>query len=367
MVLLRLLSIATLALLLLHSTITGATEVDLLVVARSQQDAASSASSAATADDPLSTLQIKRYLNVDPIQYFAISVSFSTPEGGALDTCNEEEQMLMGRDINLLLLDYGIGDLGDDTDPSYMAGICPMPQSIRGSSRALMGWGYVWKGGGGCRFCSRENRDAEPKPGGTIPPDPTPVQRLASELEIALKNVLLPNHPSCLSNTTTVEVSFDEVAYSEIDVYCGKNQIPVLDTIEPERGSTNACGLCLKLDFSTKGDGETKFKEQGAFLKKNEYRKKSPYGVRIWTFAKDSRTRGDARIFDTAGPGVASYPRLGSPNVRCGGDGIGPGGDGIGPGGEPEQPGENCQAMGSKLYHKSSYSITCQRMPNKYR
>jgi hypothetical protein len=185
-------------------------------------------------------------------------------------------------------------------------------------------------------------------------------------------------------------VSFDEVAYSEIDVYCGKNQIPVVDTIghlaweemptslepergftttslEPERGSNNTCGLCHKLDFSTKGDGETKFKEQGAFLKKNEYRKKSPYGVRIWTFAKDSRTRGDARIFDTAGPGVASYPRLGSPNVRCGGDGIGPGGDGIGPGGEPEQPGENCQAMGSKLYHKSSYSITCQRMPNKYR
>ena len=221
-------------------------------------------------------------------------------------------------------------------------------------------------------MCSGDNGD------GINPPGADGSGSLATTLEYALKDLLVPNHPSCLSNTTTVEVTFTEVSSSEIEVYCGKDQLPVLDTIGHmtweempssrgiERDPTTGthCGLCHKLDFSTKGDGETKFKEQGAFLKKNEYQQKSPYGVRIWTFAKDSRTsnrtREDARIFDTAGPGVASYPRLGSPNVRCGGDGIGPGG-------EPTQPGRNCQAMGSKLYHKSSYSITCQRMSNKYR
>jgi hypothetical protein len=111
------------------------------------------------------------------------------------------------------------------------------------------------------------------------------------------------------------------------------------------------CGLCHKLDFSTMADGKTKF-EQDAFLKKREYRKDS-YGVKIFARPNDhdkknkkgkkkkKKKKEKVRIFDTAGPGVVSYPRLGSPNGQCGGDGVGPGG-------EPKQPGRNCQAMGSK-------------------
>jgi hypothetical protein len=400
MVLLRLLSIAALA-LLLRSTITGATEVDhptgqkdvaahptRIVVDR--EDDSSILKHTQTFQERL--LSVEQVVLVEPpvnIDFYEISIVFSEPDAGAGDDsllggkCNEAERILMDRDINLLLLDYGIGDLGDDADPSYLAGICPLPQAIGGNpelEQGLPGRGprYVWRGGGGCRMCGNDDKDySYADPGGTEDtPRPTPlsvgeddpveeddpvVETLAEKVKRDIEILLVPKYPSCLSDTTTIDVTFTEVTSSEIDVYCGREeeQFPLLETMGymawedntimgSGRGVDNiaACGPCRKLDFSTKGDGKTKFKKQGAFLKKKEYWKDSPYGVRICTYPNDydKNTKGKkekVRIFDTAGLGVASYPGLGSPNGDCGGDGVGPGG-------ETKQPGKNCQAMGSK-------------------
>lgn len=59
--------------------------------------------------------------------YFEVSVRLEPH--ASTDMCSLAGQVLLGHDINLLLLDYGIGAAGADDDAIFLAGVCPRPSA----------------------------------------------------------------------------------------------------------------------------------------------------------------------------------------------------------------------------------------------
>ena len=292
------------------------------------------------------------------VDFFDITVRITTTQSFST-SCRLADQILLGDDINVILLNYGVGDAGAYDDAAYIAGVCTVPtQSTR---RRLATTGFLWKGVGGCRpgMCKPDNADArmlttirgasEVNGGhrGLVSTwfTDTFKPQMEATLEAAFAEELVPLHTGCLGTEPVIDViitgsTLEELAAVKCPISSGLGVLETtsLGTIFVSL-SQSKCPTCVNIDFSTTGTGEVL--ARGAYVKNEWYDK---YGLTVTVVGGYSPDR-MARIFDTSKPGKGDDgdPDLGSPNSKCPG-----GGPGVGVGGEPGKPGENCEALGSK-------------------
>lgn len=300
------------------------------------------------------TAAVSCALKKGEVDFFDISVSI-TPSQSFSQFCRLADQILLGNDINSILLNYGVGDAGAFDDAAYVAGVCIAPAQT--TRRRLVTTGFVWKGIGGCRpgMCSFDNSDIRLLNTGSEAGQANGGQNgdvsewftntFKPEMEATLKvafGELEDLHLKCVGKNPVIDVivngaSLAEIASAKCPIIGG---LGVLDAISfgsivvGLRQST--CQTCVNLDFSKTGKG--KKLERGAYVKNEWY---DIYGLTI-SAVGGYCPNGMARIFDTAKPGDGDR-HLGSPNSKC------PrGGPGVGVDGEPGQRGANCEPLGSK-------------------
>lgn len=307
---------------------------------------------------------------LDPgvVDFFDITVSI-TPQNLQTQTCLLADQLLLGHDINAILLNYGVGDAGAYDDAAYIAGVCPAP-TASARRRLLRAIGFIWKGVGGCApgMCSPDNGDKRmltTSSGGgkangghrglvsswftnTFKP------QMEATLEAAFATELVPLHRGCLGTNPIIDVTLTGSSLWQIS----RLQCPVSGALgflsSTKFGqlfvslSQSKCPTCVTIDFQTRGDGKTL--PRGAYVKNEWFNK---YGLTVTASAAVGgfTPNGMARIFDTANPGTntSGDPDLGSPNSKCPG-----GGPGIGNNGVPGDLGENCVPVGNVLIVQES-------------
>lgn len=108
-----------------------------------------------------------------PINWFKVQFE-ALPQGGFnTNRCTNWKKKLLAKDINQLLLSYGIGNNGGGDDASFLAEVCQNPQRRRllweadndeeeGARRLRPRYkaSLVYPGGGKCRFCPEDSDDA---------------------------------------------------------------------------------------------------------------------------------------------------------------------------------------------------------------
>ena len=62
------------------------------------------------------------------VDYFDISAQL-TPQVGWNVTCPLADQIMLGHDINAILLNHGVGDAGVNDDAIFIAGVCAVPKN----------------------------------------------------------------------------------------------------------------------------------------------------------------------------------------------------------------------------------------------
>jgi hypothetical protein len=306
------------------------------------------------------------------LYYFEVTIHL-VPDEATAGVCLLADQVLLGHDINLLLLDYGVGPAGADDDAIFVAGVCPEPITSSSTGRRGLGrWGgYVWKGGGGCRGCFGDNRDHRRTTTSRRDLRELGQVRGSSEkkwfseqyapwLETTLRNAIeqeiAPKHTDCLGNNPRqIEVVIEEI--SEKDLEFGCDDGTVIETLqsmsltdEPLRDRN--CNKCSSVDFSTY-TSHGKIAEKGDYVS-NEW--KPEHGFTI-TASGGYNPESKARIFDTADQACVSSANgsleFGSPNKNCENGGLG-----HGDGGKPGESGENCEPVGSKYDAQQSPNST---------
>lgn len=293
------------------------------------------------------------------IYYFEVEIRLVPDENTGI--CNIADQVLLGNEINQLLYEYGLGQAGADDDAVFHAGVCPQPTtSGRRRKLRLRSNGFIWRGGGGCRYCLWDdfdhrnlqqgvlkngllnkfgaNKDSENWFTETFAPEMEPT------LENAIRDQILPNRTNCLGIDPVIDVTLIEVSLKDLDLACEDGK--VIESLQSLNiGDTplqrNNCGNCASVDFSQTTNGTRLVK--GDWIKEQWV---DQHGLII------SATGGfsplfQGRIFDTNDTSCATEDGshdFGSPNERCTGNA----GNGTGLGGRPGEKGENCQPIGSK-------------------
>ena len=290
-------------------------------------------------------------LKLGDIDYFDIAVQL-TPQLGQQGLCPLAEQNMLGNDINAILLEYGVGDAGVDTGAIFLAGVCTVPTITNRRRLSSLATGFLWTGVGGCRkgTCKADNSDQRMLAGtrsgdgdrylagtwfsNTFKP------QLEATLEKAFATELVAKYTGCLGSNPGIAVSVNGITRTQLlAVECASSDVGLLETMTfanlAIRSRASVCSKCIKIDFSTKGNGTA--------LVRGEYVKDQwlKNGLSISAKGGYSPNGNEARIFDTARLGVNGNPDLGSPNQKCGGPGKGSGG-------EPGKKGENCKPLGSK-------------------
>lgn len=109
-----------------------------------------------------------------PINWFKVQFE-ALPQGGFnTNKCTTWKKKLLAKDINQLLLSYGIGKDGGGDDASFLAEVCKTPQrrrllweadnddeeGVRQLKSRDKGVSLVYPGGGKCRYCPEDSDDA---------------------------------------------------------------------------------------------------------------------------------------------------------------------------------------------------------------
>jgi hypothetical protein len=153
-----------------------------------------------------------------PISYFTLEIKF-VPQGGFnTNQCTSAKRQQLGAEINTLLKNYGVGQLGVGDNAAYLAKVCTNPIVQR---RRLQSFGFLWKGGGTCRYCSNDNFDKRQLQSF----DPNWFKNIyAPELQNILRNAITskiaPKYVVCLGNGPQVLVTVTEVASSQLKLNC---------------------------------------------------------------------------------------------------------------------------------------------------
>ena len=291
-------------------------------------------------------------LKLGSVDYFDIAVQL-TPRLGQQGLCPLAEQNMLGNDINAILLEYGVGDAGVDTGAIFLAGVCTVPTITNRRRLSSLATGFLWTGVGGCRkgtcrpdnsdqrmLATVESIDSDRYLASTWFSD-TFKPQLEATLEKAFATELVAKYTGCLGSNPGIAVSVNGITRTQLlAVDCASSDIGLLETMTfanlAIRSRTSVCSKCVKIDFSTKGNGTALVR--GEYVK-DQWQKN---GVSITAKGGYSPNGNEARIFDTARLGVNGNPDLGSPNQKCGGPGKGSGG-------EPGKKGENCKPLGSKF------------------
>lgn len=291
--------------------------------------------------------------------YFEVTVRLE-PDSSS-DVCRLADQVLLGHDINLLFLDYGIGAAGADDDAIFLAGVCPQPSatSERRELLSLARRGYVWSGGGGCRGCFRDNRDGRTRnlqqqvTGSSEQDWFTNIYApwLETAFETAIANDIVPQHRSCMGQVPEhIDVEIIEVQRSDLELGCDDGRIiATLQSLSLKDAPLRDrdCAKCVSVNFSSYDLNDRTYNLKGGDYVKSNW--KTKYGFTISAsggYSPSSR----ARIFDTGDQHCVNAANgnldFGSPNQGCSIGGLGKG-----TGGTPGESGENCDPVGSKHHY----------------
>lgn len=164
-----------------------------------------------------------------PVNNFELSFDL-VPQGGFnLGGCTARKRRLLGKAINNLLQDYGIGDLGVGDDAAFVAEVCTSPSSRR---RRLSTTNWTYNGGGKCRFCNDDDFDGRKTRFLESGVDSSRRQltdpnwfnniykpEMQNTLRNEFTNNVAPNHVACLGNGPQVNPVITEIS-NEPDTSC---------------------------------------------------------------------------------------------------------------------------------------------------
>jgi hypothetical protein len=231
------------------------------------------------------------------------------------------------------------------------ANVCPKPEaSLRRQLAAKTA--FVYRGGGGCRGCTTDNRDAR-----------RALQVLgfgSSEwfeniysvfLEIKIRSLIqllvAPKYLRCLGLLPLIRVEINKVSLSEVQprILCQiGTPTPLLSPLRRSVvGPTQECVTCRSIDFSESSNGVNL--RNGREISEDW----KSFGLIVYASSYPS-TKHDVltpQIFDSANSTCilsTNTQKLGSPNRLCPSGGLDDGDAGA-----PGQIGENCNPLGSKF------------------
>ncbi len=153
-----------------------------------------------------------------PINYFRHSITL-TPKGGFnTNQCTSVRKDELGRNINALLLAYGIVDQGKGDNATFLARVCSSPSIGR---RRLGAIGIIYKGGGTCRFSPVDNFHKR----GLQQNDPNWFRNIyAPQLQNVLRNAIVQtivgNYVDCMGQGPQVSVIVTEKLASDLNYGC---------------------------------------------------------------------------------------------------------------------------------------------------
>ena len=149
--------------------------------------------------------------------YFNIVIQVIQQGGFTPYNCTSASYQQFGMEINSVLSDYGVGVAGVGDNAAFVASVCTDPTSKR---RRLAAKGFVWMGGGACRFCKGDNFDKR----GLQRFDPNWFTNIyAPELENKLRNAIVDRvkkYKNCFGNGPQVLVDVREVPLNQVMDEC---------------------------------------------------------------------------------------------------------------------------------------------------
>ena len=179
-------------------------------------------------EDTLSAVDVhgQRFLQIQavpcpgggPVSYFTLEIKFIPQGGFNTNQCTKTKRQQLGAEINTLLKNYGIGQQGVGDNAAYLARVCTTPILQR---RRLQAIGFLWKGGGACRYCDGDNVDKRQLQNS----DPNwfkniYIPELQNILRNAITSTIAPKYVVCLGNGPQVLVTVTEVALSQLRITC---------------------------------------------------------------------------------------------------------------------------------------------------
>jgi hypothetical protein len=231
------------------------------------------------ADDLAQSSRRTQYAVACPVQlgqvdYFDISVKI-TPKTGWNGTCALADQIMLGHDINAILLNYGVGDAGVNDGAIFIAGVCAVPTATTNRRRLQLrgSTGFLWTGVGGCRvkMCNPDNGDKRVLTRDRLADGHRDLvsawftntfkPQLEATLEAAFATELVPRHRGCLGYNPAIDVTVNGLTLLQLlGVKCSSTSVGLLDTINFANlalgFAQSVCASCTKIDFSRKGNGE---------------------------------------------------------------------------------------------------------------
>ena len=145
--------------------------------------------------------------------YFNIVIQVIQQGGFTPYNCTSASYQQFGMEINTVLSDYGVGVAGVGDNAAFLARVCTDPTMKR---RRLAAKGFVWMGGGACRYCKGDNFDKR----GLQWTDPNWFTNIyAPELENKLRNAIVERvkkYKYCFGNGPQVLVNVQEVPLTQV-------------------------------------------------------------------------------------------------------------------------------------------------------
>ena len=147
--------------------------------------------------------------------FFNIEIQVIKQGGFTPYNCTRASYQQFGIEINALLWDYGVGAAGVGDNATFIARVCPKPTVT--AHRRLATKGFIWMGGGACRYCKGDNVDKRRLQSN----DPNwftniyaPV--LENKLRNAIVNSLVTKFLKCFGKGPQVTVDVQEVPKSQV-------------------------------------------------------------------------------------------------------------------------------------------------------
>ena len=129
------------------------------------------------------------------------------------NNCTNTTYQQFGLEINVILDDYGVGVAGVGDNAAFLAQVCPEPIIHQ---RRLAAKGFIWMGGGACRFCQGDNFDKRRLQLN----DPNWFRNIyAPELENKLRNTIVgcvKKYKNCFGNGPQVLVDVTQVPQDQV-------------------------------------------------------------------------------------------------------------------------------------------------------
>ena len=244
-----------------------------------------------------------------------------------------------------------MADVVVNDNVAFEAKVCPKPATSLRRQLATK-TSFVYRGGGGCRGCTSDNRDnRRALQAIAFGSDEWFENVYALYLEVKLRSsiqlIVGPKHTKCLGLLPRIQVEINKISFSELQprVHCqiGTPIPSLVSTNQNIVGPIQECSACRSIDFSASSDG--------TLLRNGKIIGQEWKSIGVTVLATSNQLFEQEtfrpRIFDTGNSTCiqsTNTQMLGSPNKLCPVGGLGEG-----QGGAPGQVGENCNATGSKF------------------